>query len=104
MCPYIVQRKLGDVRYELVFEVGDRVARVEANRLCKIGNSAVETSNPKDGILSDSLRILRKTTKYQARRNKTICIYERGLKVQIGGKPSPRWTVETDLREIVVQL
>ncbi len=52
--PYVVVAPLGRVGYEIKSEVGNKVARVHANRLRKIGDGVVETGDPKNGVFPDS--------------------------------------------------
>ena len=102
--PYIIVEKLGRVGCELRSEIGNKVARVHVNRLRRIGDLAVETGDPVDGVFPDSMRILKKITATENRLNAETGEDERWFKVQIGGRKSPRWTKESDLPETVVKL
>ncbi len=104
LCPYVVVSKMGCVSYEFKSEVGNRVARVHANRLRRINPGAVETSDPRDGVFPDSLRTLWKISGTKVQRNVDTGLDERMFKEQIGGWNSPRWTQEADLAEVVVRM
>eukprot|EP00171_Calliarthron_tuberculosum_P002219 IDg2219t1 len=102
--PYTVISQLGRVGYELKSEVGDRTARVHANRLRRIDDEARETGNPEDGVFPDCMRLLKKIAGSETRINAATGQEERWFKVQIGGRKSSRWTKEVDLPEVVVKM
>jgi len=54
--PYAVTAKLERLGYEVRSEVGGKIARFHVNRLRKIGDGAMETGDPDDGMFPDSLR------------------------------------------------
>ncbi len=102
--PYTVIAPSGRVAYEIKSEVGNRVARVHANRLRKIDQGAVESGEPRDGAFPDSLRILGKIRGMKWDRCKDTGRMLRWFRVQIGGRRSRRWTKESDLPDVVVKL
>ncbi len=102
--PYVVVAPLGRVCYELRSEVGDRRARVHANRLRKINDAVVESGEPRDGVFPDSLRMLGKIRGAKESPCPETGELIRWFRVQVGGRRSRRWTKEIDLPEVVVKL
>ncbi len=90
--------------YEIKSEVGNRVARVHANRLRKIDQGAVESGEPRDGAFPDSLPTLGKIRGVKWDKCKDTGQMVRWFRVQMGGRRSKRWTKENDLPDIVVKL
>lgn len=100
--PYLIKGRLGRVGYVVEAEVGDKVARLHANRMRKIPAGLVESGDPEDGVFPDSLRTLQKIRTSKFMRNHGTEDIERHLKVVLGGKKSPRWNAESDLPGVVV--
>ncbi len=86
--PYVVVAPLGRVGYELRPEVGDRTARVHANRLRRIGDGVMESGEPKDGVFPDSLRTLGKIRGTKVAHCDQTGDVVRWFKVQVGGRRS----------------
>lgn len=102
--PYAITARLGEVGYKLEAEAGDAVVHAHANRLRRIGASAVETGDPASGMFPDSLRIIQHIKGTMMRSHKQTKERQRHFKVMINGRREARWTAESDLPEAVVKL
>ena len=100
--PYVLQQAIRSTGYLLRSEQGARLARVHANRLRRITESARETGDPKDGTFPDSLPLIQKIkgVREVLQDDGTAT---RHFQVQSGGRSSPRWTREGELHEAGVR-
>lgn len=100
---YVMIGQLRLVGYELPFEIGGKHARVHVNKLQKIHDRAVQSSEPGEVVLPDCMRLLKKVKGAQ-----TIIDDETGqslrvFKVQLARRKAPLRTKEADLPEVVVK-
>ena len=102
--PYVVERELSGASYSLRSELSNVTARVHANRIRRISKAVVQTADPKEGVLPDGLRLLKKRTNVEDRPCPQIGRPVRWFNVQLRGRASPRWTAETELPEAIVRL
>lgn len=104
MGPYCVDRVLSPVSYLLRSEIGDKMARVHANRIRKISPTARQTVDARNGVFPDGLRLLRRMHDSRIEVDRTTGKRTPWFKVQLAGRKSPKWTQESDLPEIIVDL
>lgn len=64
----------------------------------------METGNPVDGVFPDSMWIPQKVSASKVVADEKGNPDKRIFKVQIGGRPSPRWTNEENFPVLVVRL
>lgn len=102
--PYVVEQLLSKVCYRVRSEIGDALARVHPNRIRRISKEAVQTTDPKNGVFPDGLRLLEKITAVR----ESVCSKDgstkRWFNVQLRGRASPRWTSVEELPEAIVRL
>ena len=83
--PFVIVENLGRVENEIRSEIDSKIARVQVNRLQRIGLLPVETGNRVGGVFPDIMRSLKKIIAAENRFNKETGENERWFKVQIGG-------------------
>lgn len=81
-----------------------KVVRSQANRLRRIARGVSETGKPLDGVFPDFLRIFKKISGVELRRNAQNGNLERQFKVQLSRSRSSRWNPESELSLAVVNL